>query len=190
MRALLERAAELLGVPFDPSDVDGSLARMGRVGELVNVILRNSANPTMISGGYQVNVIPGRATAAVDGRFLPGYEQELLDTIDELLLPSVRREFIHRDIAMESGFDGPLVDAMCAAVTAEDPDGHPTPYCNAGGTDNKALSGLGIRGFGFKALRVPPELPYNRLFHGVDERVPVESLRFSVRVVDRLLRTC
>ncbi|GAA1033363.1 MULTISPECIES: M20/M25/M40 family metallo-hydrolase [Amycolatopsis] len=190
VRALLERAGELLGVPFDPSDVDGSLARMGRVGELVNVILRNSANPTMISGGYQVNVIPGRATAAVDGRFLPGYEQELLDTIDELLLPSVRREFIHRDIAMESGFDGPLVDAMCAAITAEDPDGHPAPYCNAGGTDNKALSALGIRGFGFKALRVPPELPYNRLFHGVDERVPLESLRFSVRVLDRLLRTC
>lgn len=190
VRLLLERAAEVLGVRFDPSDVQGSLDRMGPVRDLVNVILRNSANPTMLEGGYQVNVIPGKATAAVDGRFLPGHEQELLDTIDELLLPSVRREYIHHDVAMESGFDGHLVEAMSAAVTAEDPDGYPTPFCNPGGTDNKALASLGIRGFGFKALRVPPELPYHRMFHGVDERVPLDSLRFATRVLLRLLRTC
>ncbi|MEV0088402.1 M20/M25/M40 family metallo-hydrolase [Saccharopolyspora sp. NPDC050642] len=190
VRVLLERAAELLGTDFDPSDVDGSLTKMGPVADLVDVILRNSANPTMIEGGYQTNVIPGRATAAVDGRFLPGHEQELLDTIDSLLLPSVRREFIHHDVAMETEFAGTLVDAMCAAIRAEDPDGHPAPYCNAGGTDNKAFATIGINGFGFKALRVPPELPYSRMFHGVDERIPLESLRFSTRVMQRLLHTC
>jgi Acetylornithine deacetylase/Succinyl-diaminopimelate desuccinylase and related deacylases len=190
VRELLEGAAEVLGVTFDADDVEGSLERMGPVGNLVNVILRNSANPTMLEAGYQVNVIPGRAEGAVDGRFLPGYEQELLDTIDSLLAPSVRREFIHHDVAFEAEYAGSLVDAMGAAIRAEDPDGHPVPYCNAGGTDNKAFIGLGIRGYGFKALRVPEGLPYNRLFHGVDERVPLESLRFSTRVLDRLVATC
>lgn len=189
VRALLEKAAELLGVPFDPNDVDGSLERMPGVRDLVEVILRNSANPTMIEGGYQTNVIPGKATAAVDGRFLPGHEQELLDTIDELLLPSVRREFIHHDVAMETEFAGPLVDAMSAAIHAEDPEGHTAPFCNPGGTDNKAMATLGINGFGFKALRVPPELPYSRMFHGVDERIPLESLRFATRVMGRLVRS-
>lgn len=190
VRELLEQAAELLGVPFDPSDVEASLDRMGPVRELVTVILRNSANPTVVEGGYQTNVIPGKATAAVDGRFLPGHEQELLDEIDSLLLPSVRREFLHHDVAMESDFTGDLAEAMSAAVTAEDPGGHPVPFCNPGGTDNKALASLGIRGFGFKALRIPPELPYHRMFHGVDERVPLESLRFATRVMLRLARTC
>lgn len=190
VRQLLERAAEALEVEFDPADVEGSLERMGPVRELVNVILRNSANPTMLSGGYQVNVIPGRAEGVVDGRFLPDGEQDLLDAIDSLLLPSVQREFIHRDIAFAHELTGPLAEAMSAAVVAEDPDGIPTPYCNAGGTDNKALAELGIRGFGFKALQIPAELPYNRLFHGVDERIPLESLRFSARVLHRLVRTC
>ncbi|MGI8306713.1 peptidase dimerization domain-containing protein [Saccharopolyspora hattusasensis] len=158
--------------------------------DLVDVILRNSANPTMIEGGYQTNVIPGRATAAVDGRFLPGHEQELLDTIDSPLLPSVRREVIHHDVAMQTEFSGTLVDAICAAIRAEDPDGHPAPYCNAGGTDKKAFATIGINGFGFKALRVPPDLPYSRMFHGVDERIPLESLRFSTPVMQRLLQTC
>jgi acetylornithine deacetylase/succinyl-diaminopimelate desuccinylase-like protein len=144
----------------------------------------------MMDAGYQVNVIPGRAEGAVDARFLPGYEDELLDTIDSLLEPSVAREFIHRDVAFESDFSGPLVDAMSAALLAEDPGAHPTPYCNAGGTDNKALAGLGIRGFGFKGLRVPADLPYDRLFHGADERIPLESLRFSTRVFQRLIASC
>lgn len=190
VRELLDGAAAILGVPFDPDDVEGSLSRMGSVRDLVNVVLRNSANPTMLDAGYQVNVIPGKAEGAVDGRFLPGCEQELLDTIDSLLSPGVTREFIHRDEAFASSFDGSLVDAMSAALHAEDAGAHPLPYCNAGGTDNKALMELGIRGFGFKALRVPASLPYNRLFHGVDERVPLESLRFSARVFSRLATTC
>ncbi|MEU6740665.1 M20/M25/M40 family metallo-hydrolase [Streptosporangium sandarakinum] len=190
VRALLAEAARLRGVPFDEEDPERTLAKLGPVADFVQVILRNSANPTMLSGGYQTNVIPGRATARVDGRFLPGHEQELLDTIDELLLPSVTRAFVHHGPALETSFDGPLVEAMCEAVRAEDPDGHPVPYCNPGGTDAKAFTRLGIRCFGFKGLKLPHDLDYGRLFHGVDERVPLEGLRFGVRVMNRLWQTC
>ncbi|MFJ2900708.1 M20/M25/M40 family metallo-hydrolase [Streptomyces sp. NPDC087218] len=192
VRALLLEAAGLQGVELDldAEDLDAELAKLGHVADFMQVVLRNSANPTMFSAGYQTNVIPGKATARVDGRFLPGHEQELIDTIDELLLPSVTREWVNHDIAMETTFDGPLVDAMCAAVRAEDPDGHPVPYCNPGGTDAKAFTHLGIRCFGFKGLKLPHDLDYGRLFHGVDERVPLEGLRFGVRVMTRLWQSC
>ncbi|MEW2497607.1 M20/M25/M40 family metallo-hydrolase [Streptomyces nodosus] len=192
VRALLAEAARLKGVDvdFDAEDLDAELAKLGPVTDFMQVVLRNSANPTMFSAGYQTNVIPGRATARVDGRFLPGHEQQLIDTIDELLLPSVTRKWVNHDIAMETSFDGPLVDAMCEAVRAEDPEGHPVPYCNPGGTDAKAFSKLGIRCFGFKGLKLPHDLDYGRLFHGVDERVPLEGLRFGVRVMTRLWQNC
>ncbi|WP_420033411.1 M20/M25/M40 family metallo-hydrolase [Streptomyces sp. cg28] len=192
VRALLRKAADLQGIEidFEAEDLDAELAKLGHVADFMQVVLRNSANPTMFTAGYQTNVIPGKATARVDGRFLPGHEQELIDAIDELLLPSVSREWVNHDIAMETTFDGPLVDAMCDAVRAEDPDGHPVPYCNPGGTDAKAFTKLGIRCFGFKGLKLPADLDYGRLFHGVDERVPLEGLRFGVRVMTRLWQGC
>lgn len=192
VRALLAEAARLQGIDLDldAEDLDAELAKLGHVADFMQVVLRNSANPTMFTAGYQTNVIPGRATARVDGRFLPGHEQELVDAIDALLLPSVSREWVNHDIAMETSFDGPLVDAMCAAVRAEDPDGHPVPYCNPGGTDAKAFTKLDIRCFGFKGLKLPHDLDYGRLFHGVDERVPLEGLRFGVRVMTRLWQGC
>jgi acetylornithine deacetylase/succinyl-diaminopimelate desuccinylase-like protein len=121
---------------------------------------------------------------------LPGYEDELYETIDSLLGPRVKRETIHRDIALETEFDGALVDTMVAALQAEDPGAHVVPYCLSGGTDNKSFSLLGIRGFGFSPLRLPPDLDFTALFHGIDERVPVESLKFGVRVLDRFLADC
>lgn len=195
VRALLKEAAVLQGVDIDlevddAEKLEAELAKLGHVADFMQVVLRNSANPTMFSAGYQTNVIPGKATARVDGRFLPGYEQELIDAVDALLAPSVTREWVNHDIGMETSFDGRLVDAMCAAVRAEDPDGHPVPYCNPGGTDAKAFTKLDIRCFGFKGLKLPHDLPYNRLFHGVDERVPLEGLRFGVRVMTRLWQDC
>lgn len=195
VRALLREAAGLKGVDVDldaedPETLEAELAKLGPVADFMQVVLRNSANPTMFSAGYQTNVIPGKATARVDGRFLPGHEQELLDAVDALLMPSVTREWVNHDIAMETPFEGRLVDAMCAAVRAEDPDGHPVPYCNPGGTDAKALTKLDIRCFGFKGLKLPHDLNYGRLFHGVDERVPLEGLRFGVRVMTRLWQDC
>ncbi|MFZ3570834.1 M20/M25/M40 family metallo-hydrolase [Streptomyces sp. BH097] len=192
VRALLQKAADLQNVEidFEAEDLDAELAKLGHVADFMQVVLRNSANPTMFTAGYQTNVIPGKAKARVDGRFLPGHEQELIDAIDALLLPSVSREWVNHDIAMETTFDGPLVDAMCDAVRAEDPEGHPVPYCNPGGTDAKAFTKLGVRCFGFKGLKLPADLDYGRLFHGVDERVPLEGLRFGVRVMTRLWQGC
>ena len=55
---------------------------------------------------------------------------------------------------------------------------------------NKALSTLGIVGYGFAPLRLPADLDFVPMFHGIDERVPVDALQFGVRVLQRFIATC
>ncbi|RJL21715.1 M20/M25/M40 family metallo-hydrolase [Bailinhaonella thermotolerans] len=187
VRRFLEEVADALGLEFDPENPEPVLDKLGPLVRFVGATLRHTANPTRLDAGYKVNVIPGHAHAEVDGRFLPGFEDEFFAQVDELLGPKVRREFVHHDIALETSFDGPLVESMIAALKAEDPSARAVPYCLSAGTDNKSFAPLGIRGFGFVPLRLPPELDFAALFHGVDERVPIDALRFGVRVLDRLL---
>jgi len=102
----------------------------------------------------------------------------------------VTREFIHTDIALETTPDGDLYTAMTSALVGEDPEARVIPYCMSGGTDAKAFSTLGLRCFGFTPLRLSPDLDFSGMFHGIDERVPEDSLRFGVRVLDRFLDLC
>ena len=183
----LQQMGDVLGIEVDLADPEPALAKLGTLARIVGATLRNTANPTMLKAGYKHNVIPQIAEAYIDCRFLPGYEDEMLATIDELIGPDIRRETVIQDIAYETTFDGALVDAMVASLQAEDPGARVVPYCLSGGTDNKSFSLLGIRGFGFSPLRLPADLDFSGLFHGVDERVPVESLKFGVRVLDRFV---
>jgi len=189
-RAFLEAAAGALGLEFTPDAVPQVLAKLGPLARMIGASLVNTANPTMLNAGYKVNVVPQVATASVDGRFLPGHEQEFLIELDSLLGPGVEREFIHRDVALETTFDGILPEAMTAALLAEDPGARAVPYCMPAGTDGKAFSRLGIRCFGFAPLRLPADADFFGMFHGVDERVPVDALRFGVRVLDGFLDRC
>ncbi|HXW88716.1 MAG TPA: M20/M25/M40 family metallo-hydrolase [Streptosporangiaceae bacterium] len=188
--AFARAASSALGVEFDAADPAAVLGKLGPIAKMVGATLTHTANPTMLSAGYKVNVVPQAAAAQVDGRFLPGREEEFFREIDALIGPGVRREAVHHDIALETSFDGDLVAAMSAALRAEDPDGLMVPYCLSGGTDAKSFSRLGIRCFGFTPLRLPPELDFAGMFHGVDERVPVAALQFGVRVLDGFLDLC
>jgi acetylornithine deacetylase/succinyl-diaminopimelate desuccinylase-like protein len=190
VRLLLDGVTRATGTPFDPDDPQPLLAELGGVAKFVGATLRNTSNPTQLTAGYKHNVIPGTAEALVDCRFLPGREDELMHTVRELAGDGIDLEVVHRDVALETEATGDLPDAMLAALRSEDEAATVLPYCLSGGTDNKALSRLGIRGFGFAPLRLPPDLDFAGMFHGVDERVPVDSLRFGTRVLDRLLRTC
>jgi acetylornithine deacetylase/succinyl-diaminopimelate desuccinylase-like protein len=190
VRATLEGLSAVTGIDLDPNDPDKWLPLLGPAARMIGATIRNTANPTMLGAGYKVNVIPSLAEASVDARFLPGQEQPLLDTLDELIGPGVTRETINRDIAVETGFDGALVEAMSAALRAEDPGALPLPYLMSGGTDAKSFSLLGMRCFGFSPLLLPPDLNFMSLFHGIDERVPVDGLKFGVRVLDRFLANC
>ena len=189
---LLEALGEETGQDFDPDtpDIDGRLAKLGSISRIIGATLRDTANPTMLSAGYKTNVIPQKAEAVLDCRILPGRREEFLRELDELLGPGITREWITDLPAVETTFDGELVDAMNAALLAEDPGARTVPYMLSGGTDAKAFTRLGIRCFGFSPLQLPPDLDFAALFHGIDERVPVDALRFGTRVLDRFLRSC
>ncbi|MCX5241830.1 M20/M25/M40 family metallo-hydrolase [Streptomyces prunicolor] len=186
-RAFLDELGDALGTPLDPEDMEATLKRLGGIAKLIGATLSNTANPTQLNAGYKVNVIPGEATANIDGRFLPGHEEEFLADLDRILGPKVKREDVHSDKALETSFDGALVEAMQSSLLAEDPTAKAVPYMLSGGTDAKSFDDLGIRGFGFAPLKLPPELDFAGMFHGVDERVPVEGLKFGVRVLDRFI---
>jgi acetylornithine deacetylase/succinyl-diaminopimelate desuccinylase-like protein len=190
VRAFLEGAAEALGIEFIPNDPGLVLSKIGTVSRVIGATLKNTVNPTVLRAGYKVNVVPQAATADIDGRFLPGYEEEFFAELDRVLGPGVTREIIHSDVALETTPDGDLYTAMTRALAEEDPDARVIPYCMSGGTDAKSFSRLGLRCFGFTPLRLPPDLDFSGMFHGVDERVPVESLRFGARVLDRFLDYC
>jgi len=190
VRRFLESISEITGLDIDPDNPDAALSKLGAFARMIGATLRNTANPTMLDAGYKANVIPSKAEAIIDTRFLPGQEQLLLDKIDELIGDGVTREWAARDIAVETSFDGAVVDAMSAALRAEDSNARPVPFLMSGGTDAKSFSTLGIRCFGFSPLQLPAGLDFTALFHGIDERVPVDGLRFGVRVLDRFLSTC
>ena len=187
---LFKKIAELTGDPYDPTNVKPLLKHLGPAVKMIGATIQNTANPTMLEAGYKANVIPQTATAVVDGRFLPGMEEEMQQTIREIIGPDIQIDLLARDIALEFDFEGPLVDAMVAAIKKEDPDGIPVPYLMSGGTDNKALADLGITGYGFSPLRIPPEMDFFALFHGVDERVTIDGLKFGVRTLNDFLVHC
>ncbi|MEU5111773.1 M20/M25/M40 family metallo-hydrolase [Streptomyces longwoodensis] len=189
VRAALTELAALYGIETDLSDVDGLLEKLGPAADLVASTVRNSANPTMLAAGYKVNVVPGQAVAHVDGRHLAGHEEEFRATLDELTGPHVDWEFDHREVALQAPVDSPTYARMADAVREFAPEGHVVPYCMSGGTDAKQFSRLGITGYGFTPLKLPEGYDYQAMFHGVDERVPVDALHFGVRVLDRFLRT-
>ncbi|GGL24282.1 M20/M25/M40 family metallo-hydrolase [Phycicoccus endophyticus] len=190
VRTLLDGLSELTGTGWSDEDLEELLAHLGGAQGFVRGTLQDTSNVTMLESGYKHNVIPQEAHANVDCRYLPGHEEDLLETIRELAGEHVRVEVLHGDIALEAPFEGDLVERMVEALRAEDPQAEVLPYCLSGGTDNKALSLLGVTGYGFAPLRLPADLDFAPMFHGVDERVPTESLRFGTRVLTRLLETC
>ena len=182
-----QKISELSGKPYDRNNLQPLIDEVGPMGKMIGATLCNTTNPTMLEAGYKANVIPQSASAVVDGRTLPGFEKELLDTVKSLVGEHVKVESLVSDIPLEVEFGGPLVDAMIAAIKSEDPDGIPIPYLLSGGTDNKALAKLGIVGYGFSPLKLPPDLDFTGLFHGIDERVPIDSLQFGARTLFHFL---
>jgi len=174
----------------DSPDLDGAIGKLGPIARIVGATLRDTANPTMLKAGYKANVIPATAEAVVDCRVLPGRQAAFEAEVDELIGPDVTREWVTELPSYETSFDGDLVDAMNAALLAADPEARTVPYMLSGGTDAKAFARLGIRCFGFIPLRLPPDLDFAALFHGVDERVPVDALKFGTGVLEHFLTHC
>jgi acetylornithine deacetylase/succinyl-diaminopimelate desuccinylase-like protein len=180
------------GIEFDTQspDLEGTIDKLGPMARMLKAILHDTANPTMLKAGYKANVVPATAEAVIDCRVLPGRREAFEAEVDELIGPDITREWVKDLPSYETTFDGDLVDAMNAAVLEVDPDGRTVPYMLSGGTDAKAFARLGIRCFGFSPLRLPPDLDFAALFHGIDERVPIDALKFGTEVLTYFLTHC
>jgi acetylornithine deacetylase/succinyl-diaminopimelate desuccinylase-like protein len=185
-RDQLARLAEILGGDVD--DPDALILSAGTAAGFLQAGIHVTTNPTVLDAGYKHNVIPDRAEALIDTRPFPGREDEVLARIREIIGPEIEIEIVHHDIGLEGGFSGPLVDAMIASLHRFDPGAPVLPYLMSGGTDNKALAKLGIAGYGFAPLKLGPELNFPAMFHGVDERVPLDALAFGRAVLADFLR--
>ncbi|BDI22628.1 M20/M25/M40 family metallo-hydrolase [Herbiconiux sp. L3-i23] len=187
-RELVAGIAEILGADPEQTAPDELLLATGTASGFLRATLRTTTNPTVLAAGYKHNVIPAAASALVDVRCLPGEEEQTLDEIRAIVGPDIEIEVVHRDVGLETAFSGRLVDTMVSLLGRHDPDAGVLPYLMSGGTDNKALSELGITGYGFAPLRLPADLDFPGMFHGVDERVPLDALDFGHRVLKDLLR--
>ncbi|MFI5061364.1 MAG: M20/M25/M40 family metallo-hydrolase, partial [Actinomycetales bacterium] len=186
---LLAELSRLLDIDPEQVGPDEIVLRTGTAAGFILATLRATSNPTMLTAGYKHNVIPDIAEALVDIRTVPGDEDRVLDIVRQLVGDEIEIEVMHRDVGLEGPFRGPLIDAIVDTLGEHDPGAPVLPYLLSGGTDNKALSKLGITGYGFAPLRLPPELDFPGMFHGVDERVPLDSLVFGRTVLRDLLLT-
>jgi acetylornithine deacetylase/succinyl-diaminopimelate desuccinylase-like protein len=187
MRVLIAAVAEIAGTEATPENAETLIEEFGPAARMLGASLRHTLNPTMLQAGYKLNVVPGEAVAYVDGRVVPGYEEEFYTTVARLVGDGVEAEWVTDLPGVQADVDGAVVDAMNAALLAHDPDGVVAPYMTSGGTDGKHWSRLGMRCYGYSPLRLPAGFDFTGLFHGVDERVPVDSLTFGARVLDELL---
>jgi acetylornithine deacetylase/succinyl-diaminopimelate desuccinylase-like protein len=187
-RELITELASMLGE--DPTEVGAEdlVMRLGKGGGFVHASLRNTSNPTVLNAGYKHNVIPDTAEALIDVRAIPADQTAILEEVQRIVGSDIEIEVMHSDVGLEVPFGGELVDAMTASLCRHDPEARVLPYLLSGGTDNKALSTLGITGYGFAPLRLPADLDFPGMFHGVDERVPLDALDFGHRVLADLLR--
>ncbi|NII50810.1 M20/M25/M40 family metallo-hydrolase [Frigoribacterium endophyticum] len=187
--ALLSEVARILDVDLEQTSPDELVLHTGTAAGFIRGSLRTTTNPTMLTAGYKHNVVPDTAEALVDIRCMPGQEEAVLAEVRALIGDDVEIETMHTDIGLETPFSGPLVEAITGTLERHDPGAPVLPYLLSGGTDNKALSLLGIAGYGFAPLRLDEGMDFPAMFHGVDERVPLDALSFGSRVLRDLLAT-
>ncbi|MDU0326034.1 M20/M25/M40 family metallo-hydrolase [Microbacterium sp. KSW2-21] len=186
--ATLERFLEVYGrASGEPLDGD-DLSRLGFSASVIDAGTRNTVSPTVLTAGGKINVIPASASATLDVRVVPGQADALRDELAAVVGDDIEIAWSRYIPAIEAPAEGRLMDVLQHAVTAEDPDGTVVPYLLPASTDNKHLSRLGIRGYGFVPLRVPADFDVFGQFHTADECVPVEALFFGTRVTARILR--
>ncbi|MFC5789434.1 M20/M25/M40 family metallo-hydrolase [Agromyces tardus] len=176
------------GIEFTDAALEAQLDDLGFVGGIVGATLRDTASPTVLAAGSKTNVIPATATAALDLRVLPGHEDTFRDDLRRVVGDDVEIEIGRWIPPIAAPLDSPLLDVLQLATEAEDPGAVVVPYLLPASTDNKHLARLGIAGYGFVPLRVPDGFDVFAQFHTADEHIPVDSLYFSARVTERLLR--
>jgi len=180
-RAALRRALK-------PAMIGGAVRLWGKQGRLIEPLLRNTVNATIVHGGEKVNVIPGEITVDLDGRVLPGYgPDDLIAEVRQVAGPAV-------EIALVSYDPGPaepdmgLFGLLAGVLRQVDPGGIPVPLLLSATTDARLFSRLGIQTYGFTPMQLPADFDFSQVLHAADERAPVEAVEFGARAIYQVLQ--
>jgi acetylornithine deacetylase/succinyl-diaminopimelate desuccinylase-like protein len=168
---LMQATLTELGVPIDAA------------GPLFRPMLENTVNPTIIRGGYKDNVVPGEAWAVLDGRTLPGEDPEsFMAELRSIVGPEPSFELLKTAPPAETSPDTPLFDLIKERIETADPGARAIPWMIPGATDNKFYSKLGAACYGFAPVKLEPHMPFGALYHGNDERLPVDGFFWGLKV--------
>ncbi len=185
LRALASDDGRLADAGLDAS-CDPAYARV------VRALLRDTISPTIVHAGVKYNVIPGEAVVEIDCRVLPGTTE---DDMREIIVGRLGDLAAHVDVdlvihapAVAAPTDDPLYPLLEGTVVDHDPSGIPVPFMVPFATDAKHTAVLGIPTYGFSPLRLDPGERFLERFHGVDERVGVDALRWGLPVLYDVVR--
>ncbi len=159
------------------------------VGRAVAAMLANTASPTVLRAGNKTNVIPGVAEVQIDGRTLPGQsDDDFLRELEAALGGEVKLDVIRSAPPVETHpKESPLYQTIVDVLRAREPDATPVPYMLPGFTDAKSFTRLGARWYGFAPVRLPPDMRFADMFHGHNERIPIDGLRWGTEVLTEVL---
>lgn len=194
--ALPDAAPILRGLASDsPDRAEAALAAAcdPMYARAIRALVRDTISPNVIHAGVKYNVIPGDAEVVVDCRVLPGTDEadmrsQIVDRLGPDLAAACDIELIVFGSPVEAPADGPLFDLLAETIRDHDPDGIPLPAMAPFGTDAKHTQLLAVPTYGFSPLMLDPEERFLERFHGVDERVSVEALRWGLPVLYDVVR--
>ena len=177
----------LLRQLLNPALTNAILNLAGPLGEVLNPLLHNTVSPTVVQASTKTNVIPCEVSVELDGRLLPGLSAEVMvSELRALLGSEVELEIIRHEPGPPEPDMG-LFDTLADILRKADPGSTPGPLVLAGVTDARHFARLGIHTYGFTPMKIPPDLNVWQLAHGIDERIPVDSMEFGTEAIYKLL---
>jgi acetylornithine deacetylase/succinyl-diaminopimelate desuccinylase-like protein len=179
---------EQFGHLLDPTRTDATLDALSEQRQIIDPILHNTVNVTIIRGGNQINVIPSEIVLEMDGRLLPGYTPDnMLAELRAILTDEVEIEIVRHDQGRAQPDMG-LFDTLATVLREADPDSVPIPFLTPVVTDGRFFSRLGIQTYGFLPLNLPAGFDFLQTVHAADERVPVAAIESGTQAIFEVLR--
>ncbi|MBV9688821.1 MAG: M20/M25/M40 family metallo-hydrolase [Ktedonobacteraceae bacterium] len=196
LQQMVENMAAVIPAPLgpqmlqllNPAQAQLALNALGTQKSLIEPLLYNTANVTIIHGGSKINVIPSEIVCEIDGRLLPGFSpRDMIDELQQLIGTDVELEVVRYDQGQAKPNMG-FYETLVTILHEADPDSTPIPLLTPAVTDGRFFSRLGIQTYGFTPMNLPPDFNFLQTVHAADERIPVEAMEFGTHAIYEALR--